>query len=268
MAANGCSTDASNPSDVTVELEGGDGETVPADSIRDVDAANNAGVLGILTCRRRAAASGLAYAYRCLILAGRGLPVEEQEKLKTMAWWSEATSKAGNRVFVFAPRGEGEEDDVEGYIDMWKILSYATSEMHEHVVMQNKKFAVVWIQLNDHRISMGQYWSFKRKLHEHFGKNLEAIHVVHPSWTMRLLCLSWIPLANDDFWNKFFVHERVEFLDDFVDLKALSLPSYVQDHDRGLDNMDELNIPAPEVAAVTGAYPIGSSADAALSDDR
>lgn len=40
----------------------------------------------------------------------------------------------------------------------------------------------------------------------------EAVHVVHPSWTVRFFRLVLWPLASDEFWDYFHSHERIELL--------------------------------------------------------
>merc|ERR1711865_899117 len=97
-------------------------------------------------------------------------------------------------------------------------------------------FAVVWLQFSGHRV-----WPFSaltlknHHLHEKYGRFLDAVHVVHPSWSVRLLRLALWPFAGDEFWDQFQCHERVEFLDSSVNLKKLALPADVIAYDKFLD---------------------------------
>jgi len=60
--------------------------------------------------------------------------------------------------------------------------------------------------------------------------------VVHPSWTVRLLRLFLWPVASEEFWDIFYAHERIEFLDTVVSLNALGLPADIFEYDKFLDD--------------------------------
>jgi len=175
-------------------------------------------------CRRRKPAEEQASAaYDQWLAAGRKLPEEKQHVYAEMAWWSDATTTAGNRIFILAPRAVN-NSDVDAYVNMWELLAYALHLMHPEVVEKDQRFAVVWGQFSDHRVWSWTAWRFQHILHKQYGANLEAVHVVHPSWTVRFLRLCLWPVASEEFWDYFHSHERIEFLDNHVDMRALDLP--------------------------------------------
>lgn len=125
-------------------------------------------------------------------------------------------------------------------IDMWKLLGYAMTQMHDHVVRRNKRYTLLWVTLGDHRLWPWQVMNVYRNIHQRYVDNLDAIHIVHPSWTvigLRLLVL-W-PLERflpKDFWDRFHSHDRIEFLDMAgFDLKKLDLPQDLIQFDKELD---------------------------------
>eukprot|EP00927_Polykrikos_kofoidii_P060574 TRINITY_DN55517_c0_g1_i1.p1 TRINITY_DN55517_c0_g1~~TRINITY_DN55517_c0_g1_i1.p1 ORF type:complete len:258 (-),score=31.25 TRINITY_DN55517_c0_g1_i1:110-820(-) len=188
-----------------------------------------------ISCRRRAPVNPAASTYDELLALGRKVALKDGTTYQKMAWWSDAVlfeTKA--RVYVLAPRGTEYESDT--YVNMWNLLAYAVSEMHEHVVEQGKPFAVVWAQCSDHRMWSFSALSFKRSLHEQFGEKLEAVHVVHPSWGIRFFSLALWPVVDERFWDRFIVHERFEFLDRDMNIKKLGLPQDVVEYDIFLDN--------------------------------
>merc|ERR1712039_630783 len=89
--------------------------------------------------------------------------------------------------------------------------------------------------MNDHRLWPHMMRKFKASLHPLFFKHFEALHVVHPSWGVRILRLLLWPVAEDDFWDYFYAHERIEFLETYVDMKKFKLPSDIQEYDKWLD---------------------------------
>ena len=125
------------------------------------------------------------------------------------------------------------------YINMRELLGFALSKMHKVVAEEDERFAVVWVQESDHRVGPWFAWRFSESLHESYGKNLEAIHVVHPSWSVRFLRLFLWPLANDDFWDYFHSHERIEFLDVALDMRKFRLPKDIVEYDQWLDKQAE-----------------------------
>jgi len=211
-------------------------------------------------CRRRArilTASGASTAYRDLVLAGRGLCDADRAKFEYMAWWSEAITSNGTRVFVLAPRGA--DGELEGSVDMWRLLTFAVSLMNNHVVDEDKKFAIVWIQTGDPRVQAWSAWQFRRSLHDKYFSNLEAIHVVHPSWSLRCIQLfTWL-LSRSEAWECFYNHERIEFLDAHMDLKKLGLPTDVYEYDQVLDK--EADLMSEQAALQMGSYVGGHNTD-------
>merc|ERR1712039_816343 len=96
--------------------------------------------------------------------------------------------------------------------------------------------------MNDHRLWPHMMRKFKASLHPLFFKHFEALDVVHPSWGVRILRLLLWPVAEDAFWDCFHAHERIEFLETFVNMKTFQLPSDICEYDKWLDKQAaELN---------------------------
>mmetsp|Transcript_104477 Transcript_104477/g.294447 ORF Transcript_104477/g.294447 Transcript_104477/m.294447 type:complete len:255 (+) Transcript_104477:58-822(+) len=189
------------------------------------------GPWAFLTCERRRRL-GARKRYRDLVLQGRRLPADKKDAYAKMAWWSDAKSTQGSRIFVIAPRGPG--GDLLAYVDMSELFAYVVSLMHEPVVVQGQPFMVVWAQMNEHRLWPWSFWRFRTLLDEAYAEHFEAIHVVHPSWTVRIAALLVWPIADEMFWNYFDQHERIEFLYSYVD-KGFKLPDDLHRYDRYLD---------------------------------
>ncbi|CAK9089545.1 unnamed protein product [Durusdinium trenchii] len=122
---------------------------------------------------------------------------------------------------------------------MREFLGFALSKMHKTVIEEEQRYAVVWVQESDHRVGPWMAWRFSESLPESYAKNLEAVHVVHPSWTVRFLRLILWPLASEDFWDYFHSHERIEFLDVALDLRKFRLPKDIVEYDQWLDKQAE-----------------------------
>mmetsp|Transcript_44741 Transcript_44741/g.100456 ORF Transcript_44741/g.100456 Transcript_44741/m.100456 type:complete len:283 (+) Transcript_44741:54-902(+) len=195
-------------------------------------------LLDRLFCRRRQAKpqdprEEWLTKYRELMLMGRKVADKRKDWYDKLAWWSDCTTKSGARIFVLVPRGPKGEHDI--WIYMWELVAFAVSKMHEHVVIEDKPFAIVWVQFGDHRMWLHHITHFRSMLHPKFAKNFDALHVVHPSWSVRILRLLLWPVAPDDFWDKFHAHERIEFMDSSIDLRKFRLPKDVYEHDKYLD---------------------------------
>eukprot|EP00747_Dinoflagellata_sp_TGD_P169698 gnl/TRDRNA2_/TRDRNA2_199370_c0_seq1.p1 gnl/TRDRNA2_/TRDRNA2_199370_c0~~gnl/TRDRNA2_/TRDRNA2_199370_c0_seq1.p1 ORF type:complete len:350 (+),score=94.15 gnl/TRDRNA2_/TRDRNA2_199370_c0_seq1:42-1091(+) len=191
-------------------------------------------VLRCLTCQKRKAKTpnGYTLKYRDMVILGRKL--KDKDDYKKMAWWTDAeTKKTGERVFVIAPRGPN--GMVEWYVDMDQLLAFVVFNLHDHVVTKNKRYSIIWDQLSDHRVFPFQALSFKKCLHERYAENLGAVHVVHPSWSTRFLRLFLWPIASEEFWDYFLMHERIEFMDRDFDLRKLELPPDLYEFDKFLD---------------------------------
>lgn len=229
------SPSARGPSSADVELNAPDGATeAPA-----------GGLLAALSCRRRApagSAGDLPAGYRDLVAVARGLSPQERVAFEGMAWWSETETKDGARVFVLLPRSL--DGDLEGSgVDMWKLLAFSVNKAHDHVYVQDKRFAVVWVQASDHRMWSLSVLRFKNSLPQRFCKNMEAVHVVHPSWGVRLFRLAAWPFASEEFWDRFYSHERIEFLDLNVrSVAGLGIPNDAYDFDKFLDTQAEMAV--------------------------
>jgi len=202
---------------------------------------------GCCRCARRSLPSDPEKArlqlYHEMVAAGRQVDDKNKNWYEKLAWWSDVKTKAGGRIFALVPRGPKGELDM--WIDMWELLCFAVGKMHEHVVTEDKPFAIVWCQFGDHRLFFPTMSRVRSSLHPKFAKNFEALHVVHPSWGVRLLRLTLWPIAPDEFWDAFHAHERVEFLDTSIVTESRDfrlLPRDVYEHDKWLDQQSkELN---------------------------
>lgn len=198
----------------------------------------------LLACRRRASQEeAVQQRYRNLVTASRKIPEQRKHWYDKLSWWSDVPTRRGSRIFVLAPRGPQGQQNYK--IDMWELVGYSLSKMHDHVVVENKPFAVVWVQQNDHRIWPLDWRRFLAVLEKSYAANLEAIHVVHPSWSIRLLRLALWPIAEDAYWDRFLCHERIEFLDSQIDTRKFRLPKDIGEYDKWLDKQAaELNAQA------------------------
>eukprot|EP00933_Yihiella_yeosuensis_P046174 TRINITY_DN41666_c0_g1_i1.p1 TRINITY_DN41666_c0_g1~~TRINITY_DN41666_c0_g1_i1.p1 ORF type:complete len:282 (-),score=14.57 TRINITY_DN41666_c0_g1_i1:36-881(-) len=203
------------------------------------------GLLGFLSCQRRATASretqqsrdALVAAYEGLLEEGRNLPADLQEAFSRMCWWSDATGPNGSDVFVLIPRGL--DGQLDGPVDIWRLFVFALTRMHDLVVRDNRSFTLVWVQAGDHKLWLWSALQLTRKLHERYRQNLVSLHVVHPSWTIRAVELLLWPIVEEEFWDIFQCHERVEFLGTYFDLDKLALPGDVMEYDSFLDKEAE-----------------------------
>ncbi|CAE7807560.1 unnamed protein product [Symbiodinium sp. CCMP2592] len=196
------------------------------------------GLARLCACRRRKSKEEEADAaqarYEQLLKIGSAVDQRKREDwYDRLAWWTDVKTKSGARVFVLAPRGP--RGETEYGINMHELLAYALSKMHRVVAEEDTRFAVVWVQLSDHRVGPWQCFRFAESLHERYAANLEAIHVVHPSWTTRILRLVLWPLASEEFWDYFHSHERIEFLDVALDMRKFRLPKDIMEYDKWLD---------------------------------
>eukprot|EP00928_Gymnodinium_smaydae_P025116 TRINITY_DN20112_c0_g1_i2.p1 TRINITY_DN20112_c0_g1~~TRINITY_DN20112_c0_g1_i2.p1 ORF type:complete len:294 (+),score=61.22 TRINITY_DN20112_c0_g1_i2:39-884(+) len=208
--------------------------------------AGGAGWRGVLGCRRRASAGAAGAlgggaqhaAYRAAVLEGRALADEQRRRFAAMAYWSAAEVEGGARVFVLAPRGD--DGDLDGGVDMWALLHYALSVMHDHVVEQRRPFALVWILAGDHRLWTCSAFRLRRTLHDAYTEKIVEFHMVHPSWAVRLIQLALWPVVSESFWDRVFCHERIEFLSSHVSIPRLQLPADIVEFDKFLDKEQQL----------------------------
>jgi len=201
-------------------------------------------LLQLATCQRRRspkdAETITLERYEDLLKRGRKVPDKRRNWYDKLCFWSDATTREGARIFVVAPRGPKGETDL--FIDMWELLAYSVSKMHDHVVKEVKPFAIVWTQFSDHRLWPCSMWRVKDWLHPSYSRNLDAVHMVHPSWTIRAMSLFLWPVAEDEFWNYCHVHERIEFLAEFIDLTVFRLPKDLYSYDKFLDKQAQENV--------------------------
>lgn len=198
----------------------------PASDVGPRPDANAGGILSFISCRRRAIPAASSLRYDGLLREARSLSDAEKARFAEMVWWSEQVQSTGEKCIIIVP-------NIDDGTDILKLLSYAVCKMHDHVVVESKPFSVAWIQMSDHQISTWSAWSLKRSLHEKYGENLQVFHVVHPSWTVRLLRLALWPIVSEDFWDHFDSHERIEFLDGVISLNEL--PKRIFEYDTFLD---------------------------------
>mmetsp|Transcript_72418 Transcript_72418/g.183265 ORF Transcript_72418/g.183265 Transcript_72418/m.183265 type:complete len:270 (-) Transcript_72418:70-879(-) len=194
------------------------------------------GLLGALGCKRRSAGEEERVAlqnYRELLVRGRGISEKQRQWYDKLCFWSDAPTKQGGRIFVLAPRGP--RGQTEYSIDIWELLAYSLTKLHDHVVTDAKPFAIVWVQLSNHRLGLLGLRRLRVSLHPNYLSNLEAVHVVHPSWAVRMLRVALWPIAEDDYWERFHSHERVEFLDSHIDTRKFRLPKDIYEYDKYLD---------------------------------
>lgn len=192
--------------------------------------------------------------YAELLEEGWAMSAEVRAACHRLAWWSHEKTLQGASIFVLAPR----ELDVGGdklRLSMHRLIAYALSVLHEHVVKQDKRFVLVWVQLNDLGMWPHSAWKLKNSLHGMYAKNVDAVHVVHPSWTTRVvelaLCASSTP-SLERIGEKLYCHERLRFLEKYFSLKALGLPSDMYDHDDLLDIKAEMARRQAEIALEHG----------------
>jgi len=173
------------------------------------------------------------HAYRELILKGRKVSEKQRYWYDKLCWWSDEPTKGGSRIFVLAPRGPKGQTDYP--IDMSEFIAYCLTKLHDHVVTEQRRFAIVWVQLSDHRLGTLALRRLKASLHPGYLRRLEAVHVVHPSWAVRILRILLWPIAEDEFWDRFHSHERIEFMDSHIDMQKFRLPKDIYEYDKWLD---------------------------------
>jgi len=88
--------------------------------------------------------------YTDLLKIARTIEGKKKDWYGKLAYWSHAKTKKGAEIFVLCPRGP--KGETEAYINMWELLSFVLAKMDEVVVGKATKFAVVWVQLSDHRV--------------------------------------------------------------------------------------------------------------------
>eukprot|EP00927_Polykrikos_kofoidii_P055217 TRINITY_DN494_c0_g1_i1.p1 TRINITY_DN494_c0_g1~~TRINITY_DN494_c0_g1_i1.p1 ORF type:complete len:387 (+),score=66.77 TRINITY_DN494_c0_g1_i1:105-1163(+) len=176
--------------------------------------------------------------YREFVLRGRHLSEERRKAYAKMAYWTDARTKDTSALaFVFAPRGFN--GNLHDYVDMDELLAYTVAQLHEKVVTSGKTYAVVWVMCTDPRIGLWGARRLKQTVLPKYGELLDSIHVVHPTWPIRILRLVLWPLVSEEFWDHFLCHERVEFLSSDFDIEKLRLLEDVCEYDKVLDREAE-----------------------------
>lgn len=145
--------------------------------------------------------------------------------------------REGYPLYVFLP------GNVPADVDLQRVRRYAVRLMHEHT-REGRPFSVLFVQnnVNASARALGAwfvaetYWMVPRPM----KKNLRTIGVLHPTSFVRTVLLLLAPFLSDSFWDKLYLVERLEFLDDIVGpgrerIEALALPPSYAAWDRELD---------------------------------
>jgi len=134
-------------------------------------------------------------------------------------------------IFLFFPAHMPEGADLE------RIVMYAIWLMHDPVVVGNRPYSAVWVCNNLEASQLGYFWfrrTYKMVPHE-YHKNMRSLAIVHPGLGVRLTLLLLSYMLKASFWEKLVYADRIEFLDEVVEPKALELPNELYEYDRFLD---------------------------------
>lgn len=130
--------------------------------------------------------------------------------------------------------------------------------MHESVVASDRPYTIIWVCNNLEASQLGYFWfrrQYKMVPHE-FHKNMRCLAIVHPGLTTRMTLLLLSYMLKQSFWDKLIYADRIEFLDEVVDPKALQLPKDLYDYDRMLDQ--EAAMMAEQHFTGSGGFAVGS----------
>ena len=122
-----------------------------------------------------------------------------------------------------------------GHLD--RVTMFCLTLMHELVVVQGKGYGCVWLCNNLYDSQLG-FLFFRRTykmLPRAYRKNMLWLRIVHPAVQVRLILFGLSYLLADSFWDKFDYADRIEFLDEVVDIPSLRIPKEYFDYDRMLD---------------------------------
>ena len=191
------------------------------------------------------------------------LPEFQKIKDQNIVRCAKTKDRESRHVFLFFPQ------NVPDNADLRLIIAYAISIMHDIVALQDQHYSIVWVtdQLGPQRL--GFFWlrHVYKMVPDAYHRNMRSLAVVHPTLKVRfsLFLLSYM-LARS-FWDKLYYADRVEFLDDLMDVDSLELPSEVFEYDRFLDQEMEFRAKQASEMTVgnmsTGAVLPGMNADQA-----
>ena len=139
--------------------------------------------------------------------------------------------KQGRPVFLFTPGNLSRGADLE------RVTMFCLTLMHELVVVQGKAFGCVWLCNNlwDSQLGFLFFRRTYKMLPRPYRKNMHWLRIVHPPVQARVLLFALSYLLKDSFWEKFDYADRIEFLDEVVDVPGLRIPKEYFDYDRMLD---------------------------------
>ena len=139
--------------------------------------------------------------------------------------------KQGRPVVLFNPA------NLSRGVDLERVTMFCLTLMHEIVVVQGKAYGCVWLCNNlwDSQLGFRFFRRTYKMLPRAYRKNMHWLRIVHPPVQVRLLLFGLSYLLKDSFWEKFDYADRIEFLDEVVDIPSLRIPKEYFDYDRMLD---------------------------------
>ncbi|KAL1530071.1 hypothetical protein AB1Y20_000993 [Prymnesium parvum] len=138
----------------------------------------------------------------------------------------------GHPVFMFIPGNIAEGADLD------ELTMFAVHLMHDVVVRQGREYTVLWVcnNLLDSRLSFAWFRRTYRMLPQAYHKQLCYVCVVHPDIQTRLILFLLSYFVKNQFWEKLFYADRIEFLDERLkDDTIASIPEEYKQYDRDLD---------------------------------
>jgi hypothetical protein len=139
--------------------------------------------------------------------------------------------KQGRPVFLFNPA------NLSRGVDHDRVTMFCLNLMHEPVLVQGKGYGCVWLcnNLCDSQLGFLFFRRTYKMLPRAYRKNMLWLRIVHPAVQVRLILFGLSYLLTDSFWDKFDYADRIEFLDEVVDIPSLRIPKEYFDYDRLLD---------------------------------
>ena len=139
--------------------------------------------------------------------------------------------KQGRPVFLFNPA------NLSRGVDLDRVTMFCLTLMHEPVLVQGKGYGCVWLcnNLCDSQLGFLFFRRTYKMLPRAYRKNMLWLRIVHPAVQVRLILFGLSYLLTDAFWDKFDYADRIEFLDEVVDIPSLRIPKEYFDYDRMLD---------------------------------
>lgn len=139
--------------------------------------------------------------------------------------------KQGRPVFLFNPA------NLSRGVDLDRVTMFCLTLMHEPVLVQGKGYGCVWLcnNLCDSQLGFLFFRRTYKMLPRAYRKNMLWLRIVHPAVQVRLILFGLSYLLTDSFWDKFDYADRIEFLDEVVDIPSLRIPKEYFDYDRMLD---------------------------------